>query len=109
MSDGQTKGSWLVATMITGAKTILAGKKALEAAEAVAGVAIFPNFTAEQRSGGFTDFNDLGTLKPEVVSRQLDEVFHGVTKQRLAVTQSIELVRALEMLDGDPFGRSPSE
>jgi putative DNA primase/helicase len=70
-------------------------QKALAAAEAVAGVAIFPNFTADQRSRGLTDFNDLGTLKPKVVSLQLDEILHGVTKQRLAVTQSIELARAI--------------
>jgi hypothetical protein len=37
----------------------------------VAGVAIFPNFTAEQRAQGFTDFNDLGTQNPELVSKQL--------------------------------------
>ena len=35
-------------------------EKALAAAEAVAGVAIFPNFSAEQRARGLTDFNDLG-------------------------------------------------
>jgi putative DNA primase/helicase len=45
--------------------------KARAAAEAVAGVAIFPNFTAEQRAKGFTDFNDLGTQNPELVSKQL--------------------------------------
>jgi hypothetical protein len=53
------------------------------AAEAVAGVAIFPNFSAEQRGKGFTDFNDLGTLNPEIVSRQLDEVLQGLREQRL--------------------------
>ena len=45
--------------------------KAQAAAEAVAGIAIFPNFTAEQRSRGLTDFNDLGTQNPELVSQQL--------------------------------------
>jgi phage/plasmid primase-like uncharacterized protein len=45
--------------------------KALAAAEAVAGVAIFPNFSAEQRAKGLTDFNDLAIQNPEVVSRQL--------------------------------------
>ena len=58
-------------------------EKALAAAEAVAGVAIFPNFTAEQRGRGFTDFNDLGTLNPEIVSRQSDEVLKGFREQRL--------------------------
>jgi phage/plasmid primase-like uncharacterized protein len=46
-------------------------EKAQAAAEAVAGIAIFPNFTAEQRSRGLTDFNDLGTQNPELVSQQL--------------------------------------
>jgi len=46
-------------------------EKALAAAVAVAGIAIFPNFSAEQRSRGLTDFNDLGTQNPEVVSQQL--------------------------------------
>jgi putative DNA primase/helicase len=47
-------------------------EKALAAAEAVTGVAIFPTLSAEQRGKGFADFNDLGTLNPGVVSRQLD-------------------------------------
>jgi putative DNA primase/helicase len=46
-------------------------EKALAAAEAVAGIAIFPNFTAEQRNRGFTDFNDLAAQNPELVSQQL--------------------------------------
>ena len=46
-------------------------EKALAAAEAVAGIAIFPNFSAEQRSRGLTDFNDLATQNPELVSQQL--------------------------------------
>src|ERR1700751_3801464 len=45
--------------------------KALEAAAAVNGVAIFPELSAEQREQGMTDFNDLGRSQPEVVSRQL--------------------------------------
>src|SRR6202140_1746953 len=46
-------------------------EKALAAAEAVAGIAIFPNFSAEQQSRGLTDFNDLGAQNPELVSQQL--------------------------------------
>jgi hypothetical protein len=61
----------------------------------VAGVAIFPNFSAEQRSQGFTDFNDLVPQNPEVVSRQLDEVLQEVREQRLAASQSIELAPAV--------------
>ena len=37
----------------------------------MAGIAIFPNFSAEQRSRGLTDFNDLATQNPELVSQQL--------------------------------------
>jgi len=70
-------------------------EKAIAAAEAVAGVAIFPNLSAEQRAKGLTDFNDLATQNPEVVSRQLDEVLQGVREQRLVATQSIELARAV--------------
>ncbi len=47
--------------------------------------------SAEQRSQEFTDFNDLATQNPEVVSRQLDEVLQGFRDQRLAATQSVEL------------------
>jgi putative DNA primase/helicase len=67
--------------------------KALAAAEAVAGVAIFPNFSAEQRSQGSTDFNDLAIRNPDIVSRQWDEVLQGVREQLLAATQSVELAR----------------
>ena len=57
----------------------------------MAGVAIFPNFSVEQRAKGLTDFNDLAIQNPEVVSRQLDDVLQGVKEQRLAASQSIEL------------------
>ena len=70
-------------------------EKALAAEEAVAGIAIFPNFSAEQRSRGLTDFNDLATQNPELVSRQLDDVLHGVKEQGLAASQSIELAPAV--------------
>ena len=70
-------------------------EKALAAAEAVAGVAISPNLSAEQRAQGLTDFNDLAIHNPEVVSRQLDEVLQGVREQGRAATQSVELVSAV--------------
>ena len=46
---------------------------------------------AEQRATGLTDFNDLTTQNPEVVSIQLDEVLQGVREQGRAATQSVEL------------------
>jgi phage/plasmid primase-like uncharacterized protein len=70
-------------------------EKALAAAEAVAGAAMFPNFSAEQRGKGLTDFNDLAIQNPELVSRQLDDVLHGVKEQGLAASQSIELAPAV--------------
>jgi putative DNA primase/helicase len=70
-------------------------EKGLAAAEAVAGVAIFPNLSAEQRAQGLTDFNDLAIHNPEVVSRQLDEVLQGVREQGRAATQSVELAPAV--------------
>ena len=70
-------------------------EKALAAAEAVAGVAIFPNFSAEQRAKGLTDFNYLAIQNPELVSRQLDDVLHGVKEQGLAASLSIELAPAV--------------
>jgi putative DNA primase/helicase len=70
-------------------------EKALAAADAVAGVAIFPNLSAEQRGKGSTDFNDLGTQNPEIVSRQLEQVLEGYIKQRTVATQSIELARTV--------------
>jgi phage/plasmid primase-like uncharacterized protein len=57
--------------MITESRTIPGREKALAAAEAVAGIAIFPNFSAEQRAKGLTDFNDLAIQNPEIVSQQL--------------------------------------
>jgi putative DNA primase/helicase len=70
-------------------------EKALAAAEAAAGVAIFPSLSAEQRGKGFTDFNDLGIQNPEIVSRQLSEVLQGLREQRPVPTQSIELARTV--------------
>jgi hypothetical protein len=61
----------------------------------MAGVAIFPKFSAEQRAKGLTDFNDLTAQNPEVVSRQLEEVLQGIRKEHLVTTQSVELARAV--------------
>jgi phage/plasmid primase-like uncharacterized protein len=66
---------------------------ATAAAEVVAGVAIFPNFTTEERARGFTDFNDLETQNPEVVSHQLDEAVQRVMEQDVVATRSVELAR----------------
>jgi phage/plasmid primase-like uncharacterized protein len=67
--------------MITGFENNLGREKALAAAAAVAGIAIFPNFSVEQRAKGLTDFNDLATLNPEFgcwgATEQLWSAFHN--------------------------------
>jgi hypothetical protein len=55
----------------------------------VADVAIFPRFAAEERAKGLTDFNDLATQNPEVVSRQLNELLadHGTRRSGNAIAR----------------------
>ena len=70
--------------------------KALEAAAAVNGVAIFPEFSTEQREQGLTDFNDLGRAQPEIVSRQLAAAVSDTREGRtlrLEHAPSMELAR----------------
>jgi putative DNA primase/helicase len=70
--------------------------KALEAAAAVKGVAIFPEFSAEQREQGLTDFNDLERAQPEVVSRQLAAAVNDTREGRTLRREhapSMELAR----------------
>jgi putative DNA primase/helicase len=70
--------------------------KALEAAAAVNGVAIFPEFSTEQREQGLTDFNDLGRAQPEIVSRQLAAAVSDTREcrtLRLEHAPSMELAR----------------
>jgi hypothetical protein len=47
--------------------------KALEAALAAHGMAVFPNLTAEQREKGLTDFNDLALENERLAKSQLEE------------------------------------
>ena len=49
--------------------------KALEAAAAVKGVAIFPQLSAEQKERGMTDFNDLASQNPEIFAAQFQTNF----------------------------------
>src|SRR5215472_4366961 len=55
--------------------------KALEAAAAVKGVAIFPQLSAEQKERGMTDFNDLASQNAEIVTRQFQEVLACTNRQ----------------------------
>jgi phage/plasmid primase-like uncharacterized protein len=47
--------------------------KALEAALAMHGIAVFPNSTAEQREKGMMDFNDLALENRRLATHQLEE------------------------------------
>ena len=70
--------------------------KALEAAAAVNGMAIFPELSAEQREQGMTDFNDLERAQPEVVARHLEAAVHEVRQDRAVRREhspSMELAR----------------
>jgi putative DNA primase/helicase len=69
-------------------------EKALAAAEAVAGVAIFPKFSGEHRLWGFTDFNDLASEEPRLVTRQVEEVLQGLREKSQTATQGIEVAGA---------------
>jgi putative DNA primase/helicase len=55
--------------------------KALEAALAVGGAAVFPNSTAEQREKGLTDFNDLARENARLAKHQLEEAVWNARQQ----------------------------
>jgi len=55
--------------------------KALEAAAAIKGVAIFPQLSAEQKERGMTDFNDLASQDPEIVATQFQGVLARTARQ----------------------------
>jgi len=55
--------------------------KALEAALAVHGIAVFPNSTAEQREKGMTDFNDLALENTRLAKQQLEEAVWRARQQ----------------------------
>jgi len=82
--------------------------KALEAAAAVNGVAIFPELSAEQREQGMTDFNDLGRALPEVVSRQLvatvNAAREGRTIRQAEKFRAADSTRPKERLEIRPIG-----
>jgi len=67
--------------------------KALEAAAAVNGQAVFPPLNAEQREQGLTDFNDAAREDPELVARMLENVIRRGKKQ--SPTQALELTRSI--------------
>jgi hypothetical protein len=70
--------------------------KALEAALAVHGVAVFPNLTAEQREKGMTDFNDLALENAPLGRHQLEE---AEWRTRQSEEQTDELGRGMLRLD----------
>ena len=67
--------------------------KALEAAAAVKGLAVFPQLSTEQREQGFTDFNDLARQDPELLTRQFEDV---IRRGEGTVAGASDRVRAYE-------------
>jgi hypothetical protein len=55
--------------------------KALEAALAVHGIAVFPSSTAEQREKGMTDFSDLALENRRLAKHQLEEAVRQARQQ----------------------------
>jgi hypothetical protein len=55
--------------------------KALEGAQAVGGMAVFPNSSLEQREKGMTDFNDLSLENAALVAAQFQEVLKRMKEQ----------------------------
>src|SRR5262249_15876702 len=82
--------------------------KALEAAAAVNGVAIFPELSAEQREQGMMDFNDLGRAQPEGVARKLvatvNATREGRTIRQAEKFQAADSTRPKEWLEIRPIG-----
>jgi phage/plasmid primase-like uncharacterized protein len=64
--------------------------KALEAALAVGGMAVFPNSTAEQREKGLTDFNDLARENARLAKHQLEEAVWRARQQGQERTREME-------------------
>ena len=69
--------------------------KALEAAAAVKGVAIFPQLSAEQKERGMTDFNDLASQNPEIVTAQFQQLLARRTRQGREGEMSTNIERAV--------------
>src|SRR5215831_8392612 len=69
--------------------------KALEAAAAVKGAAIFPQLSAEQKGRGMTDFNDLASQNPEIVTAQFQELPARPTRQEREGEMSTNKERAV--------------
>jgi putative DNA primase/helicase len=65
--------------------------KALEAAAAIKGVAIFPQLSAEQKQRGMTDFNDLASQNPEIVASQFQQVLACIDRQGMEREMSAKM------------------
>jgi antirestriction protein ArdC/phage/plasmid primase-like uncharacterized protein len=81
--------------------------KALEAAAAINGVAIFPQFSAEQKNRGMTDFNDLASENPGIVARQFLEIFACTARSRTEGEMSAKIQReVLRTMRSEGFRRA---
>jgi putative DNA primase/helicase len=65
--------------------------KALEAAGAVKGMAIFPQLSAEQKERGMTDFNDLASQNPEIVASQFQGILARTVRQGSESEMSVNI------------------
>jgi phage/plasmid primase-like uncharacterized protein len=65
--------------------------KALEAAGAVKGMAIFPQLSVEQKERGMTDFNDLASQNPEIVASQFQQVLACTERQGMKTEMSARM------------------
>ena len=63
--------------------------KALEAAAAVDGLAVFPPLTAQQREQGMTDFNDLAAQSPGLVVAQFQEILRQDRRQSIEFSRDL--------------------
>jgi putative DNA primase/helicase len=85
--------------------------KALEAAAAVQGVAIFPQLSAEQKERGMTDFNDLASQNPKIVATQFQGILARTTRQGRESEMSAKMEREVlcTMLSHSSRGRKGQE
>src|SRR5215469_5550082 len=67
--------------------------KALAAAAAVKGMAIFPQLSAQQKERGMTDFNDLASQNPEIVASQFQGILARTGREGSESEMSVKIER----------------
>jgi putative DNA primase/helicase len=74
--------------------------KASEAAQAMGGIAVFPNSSVEQREKGMTDFNDLSLENAALVAAQFQEVLKRMKEQGRENEFGREMEKGILCMDG---------